>query len=76
VVINYFHILRTGIRPIKAETPLIINTNAVLAGTVTFAECFKLISGWNFQIIISISDLMLSELAPRNIYKTPDALAF
>jgi len=41
VVINYFHIFRTCIRPTKADTPLIINTNAVLAGMVTF-ECFKL----------------------------------
>ena len=50
----------------------------MLAGTVTF-ECFKMISGRNFQIINSISDLKLSELTPCNIcniYKLFDMLAF
>jgi len=42
VGINYFHILRTCIRPKKADTPLIIYTDAVLTGTVTF-ECFNVI---------------------------------
>jgi len=78
VVINYFHIFRTCIRPTKADTPLIINTNAVLAGTVTI-ERFKMIAGRNFQVINSISDLKLSELTSCNvcnIYKSLDKLAF
>jgi len=78
VVINYFHIFRTCIRPTKADTPLIINTNAALAGAVTF-DCFKMIPGRNFQIFNSISDFKLSELTPCNIcdiYKSLDTLAF
>jgi hypothetical protein len=78
MVINNFHIFCTCIRPTKADTPLIIDTNAVLAGTIIL-ESFKVISGWHPQIIKSASDLELSTLTPcnfGNIRELPDMLAF
>jgi hypothetical protein len=78
MVINNFHIFCTCIRPTKADTPLIIDTNAVLAGTIIL-ESFKVISGWHPQIIKSAGDLELSKLTPcnfGNIRELPDMLAF
>jgi hypothetical protein len=62
----------------KADTPLIVDTNAVLTGTITL-ECFKVIAGWNLQIIKSTSDLELSKLTPcnlGNVHELPDTPAF
>jgi len=62
-------------RPTKADTPLIVDTNAVLTGTITL-ECFKVIAGWYPQIIKSTSDLELSKLTPRNfsdVHELPDS---
>ena len=78
MVINDFYIFRTCIRPTKTDTPLIVDTNAVLTGTIT-RECIKLIPGWNPQIIKSTGDLKLSKLTSRNfgdVHELPDALAF
>ena len=78
MVINDFHIFCTYIRPLKTDTPLIIDTNAVLTGTIT-PECFKVIAGWYPQIIKSTSDLDLSKLTPcnlSNIRELPDTVAF
>ena len=78
MVINDFHIFCTCIRPTKANTPLVVDTNAVLTGTITL-ECFKVIAGWYPQIIKLTSDLELSKLAPCNlsdVYELPDTLAF
>jgi hypothetical protein len=76
VVINDFHIFRTCIRPTKADTSLIIDTDAVLTGTIIL-ECFKVIAGWHLQIIKSAGDLDLSQLTPcdlsniRELLNTP-----
>jgi hypothetical protein len=62
----------------KADTPLIVDTNAVLTGTIIL-ECFKVIAGWNLQIIKSNSDLELSKFAPcnlSNVREPPDTPAF
>jgi hypothetical protein len=78
MVINDFYIFSPYIRPMKADTPLIVNTNAVLTGTIT-RECFKAIAGRHPQIIKSTCDLDLSKFTPcnlRNVNKQPDTLAF
>jgi hypothetical protein len=61
--------------PTKADAPLIIDTNAVLAGTVT-SERFKAISGWDLQILQPVGNFKLSQLPsghPFNIQKPPHA---
>jgi hypothetical protein len=78
VVINDFHVFCPNLRPTKADTPLIVDTNAVLTGTITL-ECLKVIAGWHPQIIKSTGDLELSKLTPRNlgnVHKPSDTLAF
>jgi hypothetical protein len=62
----------------KADTPLIVDTNAVLTGTIIL-ERFKVIAGWHPQIIKPTSDLELSKLAPCNlgyVHKLLDTPAF
>ena len=74
MVINDFHIFRTCIRPTKADTPLIIDTDAVLTGTIIL-ERFKMIAGRHPQILKSAGDLKLSKLTPcnlGNIHELPD----
>jgi len=48
MIINNFDAFRASIRPTKADSPLIIDANAVLTGTIT-RECLKAIAGWNPQ---------------------------
>jgi hypothetical protein len=78
VVVHDFHIFGARIRPPKADAPLIIDTNAVRAGTVAL-ERFKTIAGRHSQILQSAGDLELSQLAPRNssdVHEPPDAESF
>jgi hypothetical protein len=78
VVIDDFNIFRTSICPAEADTPPIVNADAVLTGTITF-EDLKVISGWNSQIFNAISNFKLSEFSPcgvLNIYESLDALTF
>jgi hypothetical protein len=78
MIINNLDIFRYSIPPAEADSPLIINENAVLTGTVAF-ECLKVIPGWNPQILQAISDFELPEFSPGNfgdIRKPPDTLAF
>jgi hypothetical protein len=78
VVINDFHIFCTCIRPTKTDSPLIVDADAVLTRTIAF-ERFKMIAGWNPQVIKPISDFELSQFAPRdfsNIHELPDTMAF
>ena len=78
MVINNFDTVRASIRPTKTNTPLIVDSNAVLARTIAF-ECFKMIAGWNFQVFKPISNFKLSEFAPcnlGNVHEFPDTMAF
>jgi hypothetical protein len=78
VVINDFHIFCTCIRPPKTDPPLIVDTNAVLTGSIAL-ECFKVIAGWHPEIIKSTGDLELSKLTPRHlsdVRELSDTLAF
>ncbi len=61
MVIHDFNIFCNFFIPIKTDTPLIVDTNTVLAVTITF-ECFKTISGRHSQIIYPTGNLKLSQL--------------
>jgi len=78
MIINNFDIFCESIRPTKANSPLVINANAVLTGTTAF-ERLKVIAGWNSQVIKAISDFELPEFSPGNlgnIHKPFYSLAF
>jgi hypothetical protein len=53
------------ILPLKTYPPLIIDTNTVLTGTITF-KCLKMIPRRYSQIIKPSGNFKLSEFAPCN----------
>jgi len=67
MVIYDLNILCACFFPLKTDAPLIVNTNAVLAGTGA-SECFKTISGWHSQIIQPVGNLDLSQLPSCHIF--------
>jgi len=78
MIINNFDTVRSSIRPTKANTPLIVDSNAVLTRTIAL-ECFKMIAGWNLQIFKPISNFKLSEFSScnlGNVHELPDTMAF
>jgi len=77
MVVHDLNIFCASFLPTKADAPLIVDTNAVLARTVAF-ECFKAISGWYSQIIQSAGNLKLSQFPSChrcNIHKPSHANA-
>jgi hypothetical protein len=78
MIINNFNVFSESIRPTKADSPLIIDANTVLAGTIT-PERLKVIAGWNSQILKAICDFELPEFSSGNlgnIHKFLNVLAF
>jgi len=78
VVIHNLHVFCARFRPPKTDAPPIIDSNAVLAGTVALKH-FEAVAGRHPQVIQLIGDLNLSQLAPRHcrdVHKSPDADAF
>lgn len=65
MIINYFDFFCESIRPAKANSPLIIDANAVLTGTIAFKR-LKMIAGRDPQILKAISDFELSEFPAGN----------
>ena len=60
-------------RPAKAYTPLVIDTDAVLPLSVT-CERLKAISGWRLQELQRCGRLELGELTSRNLRNRSEAL--
>ena len=78
MIIDNFHIIGACIGPPKAEAPLIVDTNAVLAGTPT-RQGLKTIARRHSQIIQSGGDFKLPQFSPRrggDIHETSDADTF
>ena len=66
MVINDFDAFCTRISPTKADTPLIVDADAVLTGTITL-ECFKVIAWRHPQIIKPTSNFDLPKFTPCNL---------
>ena len=78
MIIDDFNFFRPGVRPTKADSPLVVDPNAVLARAIPF-ERLKVIAGRNVQIIQAFSDFKLSEFASRDFGKSrelSDMVAF
>jgi len=78
MIINNFDVFCKSIRPTKADSPLIIDANTVLAQTITL-ERLKAIAEWDSQILKTICDFELPEFSPGdlgNIHKFLYALTF
>jgi hypothetical protein len=65
MVIHDLDMFCTLFLPTEADAPLIVDTNAVLAGTVAF-ESFKAISGRNPQIVQPAGNFELPQLPSCN----------
>jgi len=78
MIINNLNIFSESIRPAKADSPLIIDANTVLTGTIA-PERLKVIAGRDSQILKTICDFELPEFSSGNlgnIYKSLYVLAF
>ena len=64
--IKNFDIVRASIIPMKAHTPLIVDSYAVLTRSSAF-ESLKTIAGWNLQIIELVGDFKLPKFSPCNL---------
>ena len=68
MVIDNFNAGGMAINPYKANPPLCIDANAVLAFSVTF-ECFKLVTRWHSQKLEGRGRIDLLQLAHRHSFK-------
>ncbi len=78
MIINNFDIVRASIIPMKAHTPMIVDSYTVLARSSAF-ECLKTIAGWNLQIIELVGDFELPKLSSCNlgdVYEFFDTMSF
>jgi hypothetical protein len=64
VVINDLNIFRRTAAPAKADPPLVVNPDAVLAHALSF-ESFETIARWNTQIVEPRRNLKLPQFPPR-----------
>jgi hypothetical protein len=62
VVIGYLHIVRVTLFPRETDTPLIVDTDAVLSRAIS-GEFLQPISGWNAKILQSDSVVKHFQLA-------------
>ena len=65
MIIYNFYVVCIAFLPFKTDPPLLVDTNAVLAGTVAF-ECLKPIAGRYLQIIQATGNLELSQFPSRD----------
>jgi len=65
VVIHNFDRFRPSFRPVKTDTPLVIDANAVLSQPITFQD-LKPITGRNAQVVQISSRMQLVKLAGRD----------
>jgi len=73
MVIHDLNVRCSGLRPAEADPPLIVDTNAVLACSIS-TKRFEAISRWNPKIVKTAGNLQLSELAPSyglDVYEAP-----
>lgn len=52
MIIGYFHIIGVAIFPNKANAPLVVDGNGMLAGAVA-SQKMQAVAGWNFEIFES-----------------------
>jgi hypothetical protein len=65
VVVNDLHLLRSGVRPHEADTPLLVDPDAVLTGPVTL-ERFEPITWWDAVVVKNLRGSHLTNLAKRD----------
>lgn len=72
MVVHDLDIFRSGFRPAKANSPLVVNANAVLTGAIAF-QGLKAVAGRYSQVSETSGDLELPHLASRDGSETREA---
>jgi hypothetical protein len=63
MIVHNFHVSGFVINPLEANSPLVINTDAILPCPVIL-KLFQLVSGWGQQILEIISIIEIDQFAP------------
>jgi len=77
MVVHYLHVFGACFRPAKTDAPLIVDPDAVLAGSIAL-QSLQSIARWHTQIVQAARDIELPELTPGcigDIDKALDAVA-
>jgi hypothetical protein len=77
VIIDYFHVISISVSPFETDTILVVDSNAVLPGTIA-GEFFQPISGRDCQVIqgeSSIQDCQFFEGWPSKTGRNSEAFA-
>ena len=79
MVIHDFDVMRIGVSPPEADTPLVVDSNAVLTFPVS-CQSFQSIAGRNSQIIDRLSSIQHRQLSERRLLyvlaKPPGSFSF
>lgn len=62
VVVGDFDVVRVLVFPAKAYPELIVNANAILAGSIAF-QCFEMVARWKSEFVECRGCFKLSEFA-------------
>jgi hypothetical protein len=71
VIVHDFNLVRTVFTPDKANTPLVVDADAVLILALA-SERFELIARWNSQVGQHHRGVQLQQLAPRYPFDVPE----
>jgi hypothetical protein len=66
MVIGYLYFLSVSVLPFKADTPLVVDFDAILSFSCPF-QLFKLVRGWNSQVIQSLGIVNHAQLSPSHL---------
>ena len=64
MIVHNFHFFRIGSDLDEADTPLVIDANAVLTGSVSF-QCFQSVAGRHAQTVKTNSGMELEQFSQR-----------
>jgi hypothetical protein len=66
VVIDNLDFMGVAIAPLEADAPLVVDTDAVLAGPVA-AQAFESVSRWDPEIVKALSVVQHPQFPPRHL---------
>lgn len=70
VVVHDLHVGGIPFTPLEADSPLIVDPDAVLASAIT-PESFQPVAGWHTQIEKTLGVVQHSQLSPRCLLDIP-----
>jgi len=78
MVVRYLNLVCISIMPSEANSPLVVNPNAMLAGAMT-GKFFQAVTRWNAKVIQPLGCVQDDQFIPRHAmelgWKAPRELA-